>query len=168
MSLQSQDGPVRAPNCATGTLASEQEAPVAAVEELQLQQQQQAAPAATATAAPAAPPVALIPIAAFRSNPAGIPNPADAMARSTQAVSRVIGALPRVNTGPPNRRTTLLSLASSLEGIEGALDVDQLRRVAAEQPLLAAAPQITGPADGQHGRWRRIVGIIAETSIGSC
>jgi len=145
----SQDGPARAPTRAPTILAPGQEAPAVAAEApapAELLQQQRpaapAAPAAAATAAPPAPPVALIPIGAFRSNPAGILAPADAVARSALAASRVIGALPRVDTGLPSRRSTLSRLVGGLDAIEGALDAEEERAARTATFLVTARVDI--------------------------
>jgi hypothetical protein len=51
-------------------------------------------------------------------------------------------------------------------GAEGALDVFEPGCVAAQQAVLAATPEVAGPGDWHHGRWRGVIGIIAETGIG--
>ena len=51
-------------------------------------------------------------------------------------------------------------------GAKRALHVDQLRRIAAQQAVHAAAPEVAGAGDGHRGRWRRLVGIVAEASVG--
>ena len=97
-----------------------------------------AAPPAPAPARRASPGAMIVAARPGGGAPFAVPAPGSPPDHNASAVRRMLAALPRVDTGAPRRRVVLLGLASGLDGIEDALDVEEERAARTATTLVSA------------------------------